>query len=118
MAASHWHCNRHYTGMTLPFNIPTAYSSICPSLCWQHWIPFSEVSAQPENSLRPMYSFPVFGNAILAAVLAYIGDNWTFPSIFAQFLCLVIVCSILCPHPETFPGHSQKKSYLEESTDK
>jgi small basic protein len=91
-------------GMTLPFNIPTAYSS---------YMSIAVLAA------LDVFISGFFGNAILAAVLAYIGDRLDVPI----YLCAIFVFgyrlfnnfALIRRH---FLGILRKKSYLEESTDK
>ena len=58
-------------GMTLPINIPTAYSSYMSIAVLAALDSVFEVSGlRWTGNLNPMFLFPVFGNAILAAGLA------------------------------------------------
>jgi hypothetical protein len=60
-----------------------------------------------------------FGNAILAAGLAYIGDRWMSPSIFAPYLYSVTGCLITSPkYEDIFLGCFEKNLIYRKSTDK
>lgn len=108
-------------GMTLPFNIPTAYSSYMSIAVLAA---LDSVFGGIRSALKNQFEADVFisgffGNAILAAVLAYIGDRLDVPI----YLCAIFVFgyrlfnnfALIRRH---FLGILRKKSYLEESTDK
>ncbi|HHU78437.1 MAG: small basic family protein [Caldicoprobacterales bacterium] len=108
-------------GMTLPFNIPTAYSSYMSiAVLAALDSVFGGIRSALENQFEAdVFISGFFGNAILAAVLAYIGDRLDVPI----YLCAIFVFgyrlfnnfALIRRH---FLGILRKKSYLEESTDK
>jgi small basic protein len=108
-------------GMTLPINIPIAYSSYMSIAVLAA---LDSVFGGMRASLEKKFETDVFisgffGNAILAAGLAYIGDRLDVPI----YLCAIFVFgyrlfnnfALIRRH---FLGNLRKKSFLEDSSEK
>jgi small basic protein len=108
-------------GMTLPINIPTAYSSYMSIAVLAA---LDSVFGGIRASLQKKFEADVFisgffGNAILAAGLAYLGDRLDVPI----YLCAIFVFGYRLFNNfalirRYYLGNLRKKSFLEENSDK
>jgi small basic protein len=108
-------------GMTLPINIPTAYSSYMSiAVLAALDSVFGGVRASLEKKFEAdVFISGFFGNAILAAGLAYIGDRLDVPI----YLCAIFVFGYRLFNNfalirRYYLGNLRKKSFLEENSDK
>jgi small basic protein len=108
-------------GMVLPINIPTAYSSYMSiAVLAALDSVFGGVRASMEKKFQSdVFISGFFGNAILAAGLAYIGDRLDVPI----YLCAIFVFGYrlfnnFAQIRRHFLGLLRKKSYIQENTNK
>ncbi|MGI6538182.1 MAG: small basic family protein [Caldicoprobacterales bacterium] len=108
-------------GMILPFNIPTAYSSyISIAVLAALDSVFGGIRSSLEKNFEAdVFISGFFGNSILAAGLAYIGDRLDVPiylgAIFVFGYRLFDNFALIRRH---ILGYLRKKSYLEDTSGK
>ncbi|HHT64744.1 MAG: small basic family protein [Caldicoprobacterales bacterium] len=108
-------------GMTLPINIPTAYSSYMSiAVLAALDSVFGGIRASLEKHFEAdVFISGFFGNAVLAAGLAYIGDRLNVPI----YLCAIFVFGYrlfnnFAQIRRHFLGLLRKRSFIEDNLDK
>jgi small basic protein len=110
-----------YLGMTLPLNIPTAYSSYMSiAVLAALDSVFGGIRASLEKKFEAdVFISGFFGNAILAAVLAYIGDRLDVPIYLAAiFVFGSRLFQNFAMIRRYFLGYLRKKSFTENKVNK
>jgi len=110
-----------YLGMTLPLNIPTAYSSYMSiAVLAALDSVFGGIRASLEKKFEAdVFISGFFGNAILAAALAYIGDRLDVPIYLAAiFVFGSRLFQNFAMLRRYFLGYLRRKSFSAEKDDK